>query len=88
MKAGQNAYIGRKLKKRQFRRLWITRISIALRNRGEKYSVMQNKWMHAMVGVDRKNMSELAVNYPVVFDKLVEVGRKAKKIEVPKSVFA
>lgn len=72
LKAGQNAYIGRKQKKRDFRKLWITRISNALRAQGLKYSVMKNKWLHAKMDVDRKNLSELAVNYPEVFNKIVE----------------
>lgn len=82
LKAGQNAYIGRKQKKRDFRRLWITRISNALRAMDTKYSVMKNQWLHARMEVDRKNLSELAVNYPAVFKKVVEAGQKAKRIEV------
>jgi len=80
MKAGTNAYIGRKQKKRDFRRLWISRISAALRKAGLKYSVIKNGWLHAQMEVDRKNLSELAINYPAVFDKIVEVGVKAKKV--------
>ncbi len=80
MKAGTNAYVGRKQKKRDFRRLWISRISAALRNMGLKYSVIKNGWLHAQMEVDRKNLSELAVNYPAVFDKVVKVGTDAKKI--------
>lgn len=82
MKAGQNAYIGRKQKKRDFRALWITRISAALRLRGLRYSEVKNQWLHARMEVDRKNLSELAMNYPAVFDKVVEVAQKAKKVEV------
>jgi len=82
MKAGTNAYVGRKNKKREFRRLWISRISAALRAKGHRYSEMKNKWLHARMEVDRKNISEIAVNYPDVFDKLVEVGEKAKRVEV------
>ena len=82
MKAGQHAYVGRKEKKRDFRRLWITRISNALRAQGLRYSDIKNKWLHAKMDIDRKNLSELAVNYPDVFAKLVEVAQKAKKIEV------
>jgi len=76
MKAGLNSYIGRKLKKRDFRRLWITRISTALRTLGFKYSEIKNRWLHAKVEIDRKNLSELAVNYPEVFKKVVEAGKK------------
>lgn len=82
MKAGMNAYVGRKQKKRDFRRLWITRISAALRNMDLRYSEIKNKWLHAKMDVDRKNLSEIAINYPAVFDKIVEVAKKAKRIEV------
>ncbi|MCF7847082.1 MAG: 50S ribosomal protein L20 [Candidatus Gracilibacteria bacterium] len=79
MKAGLHAYRGRKQKKRDFRRLWITRISTALRNRGFRYSEVKNGWLHARMEVDRKNLSEIAVQYPSVFDKLVDVAQKAKR---------
>jgi large subunit ribosomal protein L20 len=82
MKAGMHAYKGRKLKKRDFRRLWISRISGALRAQGLKYSVMKNQWLHAQVEVDRKNLSELAIHYPEVFNNIIAVGQKAKKITV------
>ena len=78
MKAGMHAYVGRKQKKRDFRRLWITRISNALRSIGMRYSHMKNKWLHARMEIDRKNLSEIAVNYPKVFEKIVEAGKKAK----------
>jgi large subunit ribosomal protein L20 len=76
MKAGLNAYIGRKLKKRDFRRLWISRISIALRNMGLRYSETKNKWLHAKMEIDRKSLSELAVNYPAAFESVVDVAKK------------
>ena len=82
MKAGMNAYIGRKQKKRDFRRLWITRISAALRGMGLRYSEVKNQWLHAKMDVDRKNLAELAVEYPKVFDKVVEVAKKSKKVKV------
>jgi large subunit ribosomal protein L20 len=78
MKAGMHAYVGRKQKKRDFRRLWISRISGVLRTMGERYSEIKNKWLHAKMDVDRKALSELAVNYPKVFEKVVGVA-KAKK---------
>ncbi len=80
MKAGTNAYVGRKQKKRDFRRLWIARISAALRMDGQRYSEMKNKWLHARMEIDRKNLSELAVNYPDVFAKIVDLGKKTKKV--------
>jgi len=76
MKAGMHAYVGRKQKKRDFRRLWITRISAALRLIGLRYSEVKNQWLHARMEIDRKNLSELAVNYPKVFEKIVAVGKR------------
>ncbi len=76
MKAGLHAYVGRKNKKRDFRRLWISRISVALRGMGLRYSEVKNKWLHAKMDVDRKNLAELAVDYPKVFAKVVEVAKK------------
>ena len=78
MKAGLNSYVGRKLKKRDMRRLWISRISTALRNQGLRYSAIKNKWLHARMEVDRKSLSELAVNFPKVFEKIVEIAQKTK----------
>jgi len=75
MRAGRHAYIGRKQKKRTFRALWITRISAALRARGLNYSTAKNKWLHARMEIDRKNLSEIAGNYPAVFDKIVDIAR-------------
>ncbi len=82
MKAGTHAYIGRKQKKRDFRRLWITRISTALRAMGLRYSEVKNQWLHAKMDIDRKNLSELAANYPKVFEKVVDTAKKAKKVSV------
>ncbi len=82
MKAGMNAYVGRKQKKRDFRRLWIARISAALRAMGLRYSEVKNQWLHAKMDVDRKNLAELAVEYPKVFEQVVEVAKKAKKVKV------
>ncbi len=78
MKAGLHAFVGRKQKKRDFRRLWITRISNALRAQGLRYSEIKNKWLHARMDVDRKNLSELAINYPKVFQKIVDVAVNTK----------
>ncbi|MCK5461145.1 50S ribosomal protein L20 [Candidatus Gracilibacteria bacterium] len=80
MKAGKNAYVGRKQKKRDFRRLWISRISAVLRAQGLRYSETKNQWLHARMEIDRKNLSELAVNFPEVFQKVVDVAKTTKKI--------
>jgi large subunit ribosomal protein L20 len=80
MKSGTNAYIGRKQKKRDMRGLWITRINTALKQRGQRYSEVKNQWLHARMEIDRKSLSELAVNYPAVFDQVAELAKKTKKV--------
>ncbi|UFX82860.1 50S ribosomal protein L20 [Candidatus Absconditicoccus praedator] len=70
LKQGQNAYIGRKLKKRDFRRLWIERLSAALRARGSKYSVFVGQMTKKDVRLNRKVLSNIAVAFPEVFDKI------------------
>ncbi len=78
IRAGTNAYVSRKLKKRDFRSLWITRISAALRAKGIRYSVFIGALTKKKIGLDRKSLSELAIHHPTVFDKVVEaVGVKA-----------
>ena len=79
MKSGMHAYIDRRKKKRDFRRLWISRLSAALQSFGIRYSLMKNQWLHARVGIDRKNLSELAIHYPEVFAKVVEATKSARK---------
>ena len=80
MKSGLNSYVGRKQKKRDMRALWIGRISTALRLQGVNYSQTKNGWLHAKMDIDRKNLSELAVNYPAVFTKITEVAKNVKKV--------
>lgn len=70
------AYKHRRLKKRDFRRLWITRISAASRARGITYSAFMNGLLKADVAIDRKQLSELAIHEPQAFDALVETARK------------
>ncbi len=82
MKAGMHAYRGRKQKKRDFRRLWIHRISGTLRTMGERYSEIKNLWMHAGMEVDRKNLSEIAMLYPEVFKKLVELAKNTTPVRI------
>ena len=76
IKQGQNAYVGRKLKKRDFRRLWIERLNAALRARGSKYSVFMGQAREKNVQLDRKVLSNLAVVFPEVFDKVYETVSK------------
>ena len=74
MKALKHAYVGRKLKKRDFRKLWIQRINAAARANGMSYSRFMNGLKLAGVEVNRKMLSEMAINDPQGFAKLVEVA--------------
>lgn len=76
-KAGQNSYKGRKLKKRQFRSLWITRINAGCRAEGVSYSRLVNGMLKAKIAVDRKMLAELAVNNPEVFKAVVAKAKAA-----------
>ncbi len=71
-KAGVYAYRDRKVKKRVFRKLWITRINIAARLNGTTYSVLMNKLSTKGIELDRKVLADMAVNSPEAFAKLVE----------------
>ena len=72
------AYIGRKLRKRDFRRLWITRINAAARINGMSYSVMINGLKKQCIEVNRKMLADLAVNDAAGFAKLAELAKAAK----------
>lgn len=74
-KAGTNAYEGRKLKKRDFRRLWITRINAACKAEGMNYSRFVYGLLKAKVIVDRKILADLAVHNPEVFKKVVDTAK-------------
>lgn len=76
MKAGQYAYRDRKVKKREFRRLWIARINAAARINGISYSRLICGLTKAGVAIDRKMMADLAVTDAAAFTKLVEVAKK------------
>ena len=77
MKSGQYAYIGRKQKKRNFRSLWITRISAACRMNGMNYSTFMNGLKKAQINLNRKMLSEIAINDPAAFTALVEKAKAA-----------
>lgn len=70
--AGQYAYHGRKLRKRDFRRLWILRIGEAVKQEGLSYSVFMNQLKKAKIELDRKILADLVVNDPTTFVKVVE----------------
>lgn len=71
------AYEGRKLRKRDFRRLWITRINAAARLNGMSYSTFINGLKKQNVEVNRKMLADLAVNDAAGFTKLVEIAKQA-----------
>ncbi len=77
MKSGQYAYIGRRLKKRDFRRLWITRISAACKANGINYSTFMNGLKKANINLNRKMLSELAVSDAIAFTALVDQAKAA-----------
>ena len=70
-----NAYVGRRLKKRDFRRLWIARINAASRMNGLSYSKFMNGMKLAGIDMNRKMLSEIAINDPKAFADLVEVAK-------------
>ena len=72
MKSGQYAFVGRKNKKRDFRRLWIARINAAARINGISYSRLMDGLKKKNININRKMLAELAVNDAAGFAKLVE----------------
>ena len=77
MKSLTYAYVGRKLKKRDFRSLWITRISAACKMNGMNYSTFMHGLKMANTQINRKMLAELAVNDAAAFAKLVEIAKNA-----------
>ena len=75
-KAGQYAYIGRKLKKRQFRALWIQRINAAVRQHGMTYGRFMDGLNKAGIELDRKVLADMAGNEPDAFKLLVDAAKK------------
>ena len=77
IRALRTAYVGRKNKKRDFRSLWIARINAAARMNDMSYSKVMNGIKLAGVDINRKMLSEIAINDPKAFTELVEVAKKA-----------
>ncbi len=77
MKSGNYAFAGRKMKKRNLRSLWITRISAACRMNGMNYSTFMNGLKKAGVALNRKMLSEIAINDATAFTALVEKAKAA-----------
>lgn len=74
--AGQYAYVGRKRRKRDFRRLWIIRLNAAVKKLGLKYSQFINKLKNKKIDLDRKILSNIALDHPQIFEKIVEKIKK------------
>ena len=79
MKSGNYAFVGRKQKKRDFRRLWITRISAACKMNGMNYSTFMNGLNKAGITLNRKMLSEIAIADPAAFTALTEKAKAALK---------
>ena len=78
MRSMQNAYVGRKRRKRDFRRLWIARISAATKMNGMNYSTFMDGLKKAGIEMNRKVLSEIAIADPAAFTKLVEAAKAAR----------
>ena len=77
MKSLSYSYVGRKLKKRDFRSLWITRISAACKMNDINYSRFMNGLKKANIEINRKMLSEIAISDPAAFTQLVETAKKS-----------
>ena len=77
MKSLTYAYTGRKLKKRDFRSLWITRISAAVAPFGINYSTFMHGLKVTGIEINRKMLSEMAISNPAAFTQLIEIAKKA-----------
>lgn len=80
LRAGQFAFRDRKVRKRDFRRLWILRINAACRQRGTRYNVFMHGLKEAKIDLNRKMLAHLAIIDPAAFDALVEIATKAAKV--------
>ena len=77
LRARAFAFIHRKLKKREYRALWITRLTAACRARGLSYSSFIHGLTVAKVELNRKTLSELAIHEPAIFDEIFELAKKS-----------
>ena len=79
LRAGEHAFMGRKQRKRDMRRLWITRISAALTNHNINYSRFINGLQKANISLNRKVLSQMAIEDPKAFDEVVETVKQKSK---------
>lgn len=77
MRAASHAFKGRKIKKREYRRMWIVRINAAARMNGISYSVLMNGLKKAGIDINRKLLAELAYSDPAAFTELVKKAKAA-----------
>ena len=77
IRAGVSAFRDRRVRKREFRKLWIIRINAACRERGLRYSEFIRGLVKANLGLDRKSLSEMAIHDPAGFDAVVEKIKSA-----------
>jgi large subunit ribosomal protein L20 len=75
LRSGVFAFRDRRVRKREFRRLWIVRINAACRTRGLRYGEFMSGLQRALVALDRKTLSEIAIHDPETFSKLVTLAR-------------
>jgi large subunit ribosomal protein L20 len=85
MRGGRFAFRDRRARKREFRALWITRITAACKMRGISYSRFINGLRNSSVALDRKMLSEIAIADPACFDQLVEMAQGAATSPKPKA---
>ena len=78
MKSLKYAYVGRRLKKRDFRQLWIARINAGCKANGMNYSTFMNGLKKANIAINRKMLAEMAVNDKAAFAQLVEMAKAAR----------
>lgn len=77
MKALNHSYVGRKLKKRDFRKIWIARINAGTRMHGLSYSRFMNGLKKSNININRKMLSEMAINDPKGFENLVNLAKES-----------
>ena len=77
MRSLRSAYVGRKLKKRQYRQMWIARINAGARMNGISYSQLMNGLKKSGIEINRKMLSEIAISDPTAFTSLVESAKAA-----------
>ncbi|QKK09070.1 MAG: 50S ribosomal protein L20 [Planctomycetota bacterium] len=84
-RAGTNAFRDRRARKRDIRKLWITRITAACRMRGTRYSLFINGAKMAGIDLNRKMLSQIAIEDPKLFDKIVELSVPASRATAAKA---